>query len=373
MVVNLDANVTSSGEMSVPHSLFTKIVDKFPQGNLSLTSSRKKLFAEVGNSEQELNETEQEEAAICAVLSTPIDPDKHFEFFAHNSEDFPSLPKVKTKLVTLPGDQLIAQLSASLFAASSDETKKILNGSQLVFAYDPKKQFISLTTWTTDGHRLVRTQASKECKTKSKLKHLNEPVSFVVPIKVLKELTRQLNPIDEITIYFEPNSSSQTQAGTVMFTWDNKSLVSRTIEGQYPDCQGIIDVYKPQYNRTFVCNRWFLLKALERFLVLSDKSSQGLSIHLDSRKQKAILSLERHSVGKGTEAVPIQLKGDKLEFLYNVRYLYEIVKATTSLDICFNLTSTTLPTLITPHHTIERGDMAIEVEYILAPMQGGTS
>jgi DNA polymerase-3 subunit beta len=355
--------------MSVPHSLFTKIVDKFPQGNLSLTSSRKKFFAEVENSKPELDEV-KEEAGICAVLSTPIDPDKHFEFFAHNSEDFPSLPKVKTKLVTLPGDPLIAQLSASLFAASSDETQKILNGSQLVFAYDSKKQLISLTTWTTDGHRLVRTQASKEYKTKSKFKHLDEPVSFVVPIKVLKELARQLHPIDAITIYFEPNSSSQTQAGTVMFTWDNKSLVSRTIEGQYPDCQGIIDVYKPQYNRTFICNRWFLLKALERFLVLSDKSSQGLSIRLDSRKQKAILSLERHSVGKGTEAVPIQLKGDKLEFLYNVRYLYEIVRATTSLDICFNLTSTTLPTLITPHQIMERGDLAIEAEYILAPMQG---
>ena len=67
--------------------------------------------------------------------------------------------------------------------------------------------------------------------------------------------------------------------------------------------------------------------------------------------------------------MPIQLEGEELEFLYNVRYFYEVVKATTTEDICFHLASANVPSLITPHGMVERGDMTIEAEYILAPMQ----
>ena len=296
MTVSIEANIASSGQISLPHKLFSKIVDKFLPGEISLTSTL------------DTPSTEQEVGSIRAVLSTPTEPENRFEFFTNSNEEFPSLPTVSKKLVTLSGSQLIAQLSVSLFAASNDETKQILNGSQLTFEYHSKDKRISLTTWTTDAYRLVRTQGFQEYKSRTKLSELSKPVSLVVPTKVLKELSRQLNPTDRVTVYFELSTGSLTQAGTVLFKWNKKSLVSRTIEGQYPECQGVIDSYKPQYNRTFICERLALLRALERFVVLSDKSAPSIAIRLDAHQQKATLSLERQSVGKGTEVVPIQLQ-----------------------------------------------------------------
>ena len=133
-----------------------------------------------------------------------------------SAAEFPPLPTASPKLLTVPANLLIAQLSHSLFAASHDETKKILNGSHFRFERDSQRHLDSLRTWTTDGHRLAFMHGLVENQSPSQIA---EPSWFTVPIKALQELERSLNPPDEVAIYFEPAATSETQGGIAVFEW----------------------------------------------------------------------------------------------------------------------------------------------------------
>jgi DNA polymerase-3 subunit beta len=64
-------------------------------------------------------------------------------------EEFPELPKIDDGETTyLPIEALIAGLDASLFAAATDETKRVLTGVHVTASAD------SLEFAATDGHRL---------------------------------------------------------------------------------------------------------------------------------------------------------------------------------------------------------------------------
>ncbi|MEA5468581.1 DNA polymerase III subunit beta [Spirulina sp. 06S082] len=353
MSVSFAATVNSPGAMTLPLDAFRQMIGKFPQGDISLECKI-------------VEPTEpEEEPALAAILSTPSDRDKRFEFRGMVEDDFPNLPRVETKLMTLPASLLLAQLSGSLFAASTQEDKKILNGSHFYLSCDPERKLDSLRTWTTNGHRLALMEGKTESKSQTPLA---EPVSFTVPLKVLRELERNLDPTDKVTLYFEKSETSETQGGTAIFEWNEKCLVTATLEGQYPDCEGVVQPLRSQYCRAFTVERVALLKTLERFVVLSDKSAKAVTLRLESETQKAYLSIEHKEVGKGEEALGIQMKGEDVEFKYDVRYFLEVVKAISTSDLRIHLASPETPTLIVPYGTNAKGEVPIAAEYILAPL-----
>ena len=155
-------------------------------------------------------------ATFKVTISTLADSNKRFEFMGGSAAEFPPLPSASPKLLTVPTNLLAAQLDRSLFAASHDETKKILNGSHFRVERDSQRHLDSLRTWTTDGHRLVFMHGLVENQSPSQIA---EPSWFTVPIKALRELERSLNPPDEVAIYFEPAATSETQGGIAVFEW----------------------------------------------------------------------------------------------------------------------------------------------------------
>ncbi|MCU0533964.1 MAG: DNA polymerase III subunit beta [Hydrococcus sp. Prado102] len=354
MKASMKAKILSSGAMTLPMAVFQQMVRKFPHGEIGLSSN---ITASSQESDPQLK----------ATLSTPTDPSKRFEFMGMVADEFPALPKIKAKLITLPANLLVTQLSGSLFAASSDETKKILNGSHFMFDCDSERELDSLKTWTTDGHRMAFMQGLIERKSKETI---TEPISFTIPIKVLRELERNLNPSEKVTIYFEPSPNSETEAGVAIFEWSNKRLVTHTLEGQYPDCEAAIKPLCDQYCRFFTVERIALQKTLERFIVLTDKSHKAMTVQLDSKTQKVCLRMEHDCIGSGTETLDIQMPGDDLKLLYDVRYLLEIVKAISTSEIRIHLATPITPTLIQPLGLSSSNGIPVEAEYILAPLAG---
>lgn len=213
MTASLDAQVSASGSLTLPASAFGQVIRKFPPEEMRLKSAMANPVEQEGN------------APLKATISTLADSNKRFEFMGGAAAEFPPLPNASQKLLIIPANLLIAQLDRSLFAASHDETKKILNGSHFRFDWDPQRHLDSLRTWTTDGHRLVFTQGLVENQSESQVA---EPCQFTVPLKALRELERSLNPPDEVAIYFEPAATSETQGGIAMFEWGDLAARSPT-------------------------------------------------------------------------------------------------------------------------------------------------
>ncbi|NEO99568.1 MAG: DNA polymerase III subunit beta [Symploca sp. SIO2E9] len=345
MQASFESTVSKSGQMTLPSALLQQMVRKFPHGQLTIEC----LISE--------NDDGAEPALNALLFAADTE---RFEIMGMVADEFPELPRVNNKLITLPASLLISQLKGSLFAASSNDTKRILNSSHFMLNQDAERGLDTFKTWTTDGHRMALMAGAEM----SKQQPLVESARFTIPVKVLRELERNLNPTDQVTLYYEGDNNS----GTVIFEWNEKRLVTRTIEGQYPDCTALIEPWKEQYCREFITERLALLLALERLAVLSDKSVKTVSVKLDGTKQKIHLTIEHKEVGNGKVSLDAQINGDDLTIKFDVRYFIDVVKAISSSNIRVSIASVCIPTLITPYGTTAQGEAPIDAEYILAPL-----
>lgn len=336
----IEAGITGKGSIALPAALFYAILRKFPMGECLLT----------------LQTNDEATDEIVAKLSLKEQPDNFFEIRGLPGNQYPEYPTVSptTVMACFSGDFLISIFNGSLFAASNEETKRVLTGTHFLLSYNPDKKLTTLKTFTTDGHRMVFSEGmTKDQST------LDEPVSLTIPVKALRELQKHLLPSDQIKLYLSEN--------LCRFQWGLNELVSRTIEGAYPDCENVINEILSQSSHSFTCQRGQLQDTLERFLILCTKSERVMKMKIESEKD--YLSISQKDVARGQESIPIEnFTGKPLKLLYNVNYLLEIIKAIPNDTIILHLgNSPTDATLITPSINSSHS-LAVHLKYLLAPL-----
>ncbi|MCU0542668.1 MAG: DNA polymerase III subunit beta [Oscillatoriaceae cyanobacterium Prado104] len=348
MQVSFDANVDRSGKITLPAPILADILGKFPNGRLTLKSSSEII-------------KDSDIPSIGATLSASRS--KH-TIRGLAAEEFPVIPSIEQKLVTLPASVLIAALKASLFAVSSEENKRILTGGNFQLSRDEDRGLDRLRVWTTDGHRIARVLGASE----SSNSHLSSSleVNFTVPAKVLRLLERFLNLDDKVAIYYE--YLPEQPSNFVAFEWKNWRLTAKLLEGQYPVCDQIIAPYRDRFCHQVVVERLSFLKALERLASHSDKSHVTAIIEFDLDAQQVRLSLN-NTLSSGTEIVDAKLWGCEFRLKCDIRYLIDTAKAISSSDLRVLMATPTAPLLIAPFGTPALGTEACECEYIVAPQE----
>ena len=144
-----------------------------------------------------------------------------FKIAGLGKEDFPELPQLEGKRsFTLRQDILKEMLKKTSFAVSHDETRYALNGIFFVIK-DNKLKLVA-----TDGRRLAYIER------KVKLPQGMEG-EVIVPAKTSNEISRILDEgKGELKIILGENQ--------IAFHLDNIRLISRLIEGHFPDYQKVI-------------------------------------------------------------------------------------------------------------------------------------
>lgn len=346
--VSFDATVNQPGSLTLPAPILAEIIGEFPSGRLTF------------NSEVITSSTNTSSVSATIKMSG-----SYHVLRGLVSDQFPPVPQVEQKLFSLPGSVLLAALKGSLFAVSSDEVKRIITGVHFQLSYDSERELNQLRIWTTDGHRVAMILGLSESN-----EHpnplINSSVQFTVPAKTLKVLERNLTSSDRLSIYY--NNSAQTPQNCVAFRWKNWCLTSQLLEGEYPDCNQIINPYRNQFNRELQIERLALLKALERLATHSDKSHVTVILEFNCDRQQVQASIN-NALSTGTEIVDAKIIGGDLKLKCDIRYLIETVKAISSSALRFCLTAPTAPILISPFETLTLGEVAIASEYILAPQE----
>ncbi|MEG4242885.1 DNA polymerase III subunit beta [Microcoleus sp. Pol10_D6] len=348
MQVNFDANVNQPGKLTLPAPILADILGKFPNGRLTLKSS----FEIIKGSD------------IPSVSATLSSSNSKHVIRGLAADEFPSIPSVKQKLVTLPASVLIAVLKASLFAVTSEETKRILMGANFQLSHDADRRLNQLRVWTTDGHRVAMIVGLSES---SNSQFLNfQTVNFTVPAKVLRVLERSVNASDKVTIYYD--GSAEQPSKFVAFEWNNLRLTAQLLEGNYPKCDQIIAPYRSELSHQIVVERLSFLKALERLATHSDKSHITAIFDFDLEAQQVRASLN-NTLSSGTETVDAKLWGCDFRLKCDIRYLIDTIKAVSSSDLRFLMATPTAPLLIVPFGTPASGTEALECEYVVAPQE----
>lgn len=219
------------------------------------------------------------------------------------AEDFPLIASVDAKhSVQMPVPDFKEALSQVLFAVALDETRPEISG---VFFQLNKK---GLTLAATDSFRLAeRSVQLKQAPT--------EEGSFIVPNRTLQELNRILGDASQeepLTIRWTENQ--------VSFEFDGIELISRLIEGQYPDYQQIIP---SNFKTELVIEAKELAQLVKSASLFCRAGINDVTLTVDPAKKQLEVKAANSQLGENKGAIQAEATGDENEIVFNYRYVLD--------------------------------------------------
>ncbi|TAL48813.1 DNA polymerase III subunit beta [Patescibacteria group bacterium] len=252
-------------------------------------------------------------------------------------EDFPTLPKVTgAEIKSLSSDDLLRGLRSVWFSAALSSVKPELS-SVYLHAEDQELVFVA-----TDSFRLAEKRIP--------LKKKEEISNVLIPLKNVPELVRLLESI--------PGSFTLT-IGTnqVAFLWDSVALVSRTIDGTFPDYKQIL----PKEGKTeVVALKAELVNALKLAHIFSD-AFQQVTFRIAPKDKIFEIRTRNAEVGESATLVGGALRGDGVTLSFNHRYLSDAFQPVASDSVALSLDGAGKPMVV-------RGVSDSSFLYLVMPM-----
>lgn len=267
----------------------------------------------------------------------------HYQMQGLAAEEFPGLPNLdEIPALDLPTDIFLEGLQATLFAASTDESKQILTGLHLNTS-ESGFEFA-----TTDGHRLAIANFPDLVTA--------DPMTMTMPAKALRELERMLGRVGaEVALRFDTNQAIFELTGEQ----GTERLSCRLLEGQYPAYPQLVP---KQFERQVTVDRQMLLSSVDRIAVLAARKNNIIRLKLDSEAQQVALSAEAPELGMGEERLSAQISGEDLDIAFNVKYLSDGLKAMSAQEVQLQMNSATMPAVLSPLS-------GRQITYLIMPIQ----
>jgi len=215
--------------------------------------------------------------------------------------DYPriSLATEQLQTITLPQKDLRSLFKLVEFAMAQQDIRYYLNGMLLVIDKG------SLQAVATDGHRLSWASIGVA----GEADFARQEV--ILPRKTVLELGKLLTDSDDpVTL--------DILANQVRFRFANVELVSKVVDGKFPDFNRVIPV---GHSKQIELDRLELLAALQRAAILSNEKFRGVRVVLAADQLKIICTNSEQE--EAEEELTIAYKGDPLDIGFNITYLLD--------------------------------------------------
>lgn len=240
-----------------------------------------------------------------------------------NEDDYPKFPTFDADRTIALDDSMIKELiKKTIFSCSTDEARPLFTGI-LVEAKDGKITFVG-----TNTHRLAIKSLPYEG---------NEELSMIIPSKVLGEISRNLTgEVPQQVLISLLNNQ-------IMVVIDNIVIVSRLIEGQFPDYRRVIP---PKFALTSKVNIKELAGAVERVALFSTDGDYSI-IKMSVAADEITITSSSPDVGTGLEVVSCQTVGDPLNVAFNAKYILDILKNLEAEEAVLSMNTSLSPVCVT--------------------------
>ncbi|OGE77875.1 MAG: DNA polymerase III subunit beta [Candidatus Doudnabacteria bacterium RIFCSPHIGHO2_01_FULL_46_14] len=299
MAINtwVGGKIEEEGEITVPARLINDYVNNIVSEKITITSKNQTLLLEAQNTQTHIK--------------------------GLSPEEFPLIPEIKEDgFVKIDGKELSAAIKEVTFSAAFSETQPEISGVLFVFEEN------TLTLAATDRYRLA------EAKVK-----LQSPITsakqVIVPARAVNEIGRVMGSgVVEIFL----------GEGQICFRAPDIELISRLIEGQYPDYKQIIP--KNYATEAEVSREEFIqsLKAASLF------ASENNNIELDLNPQNKLITIKSQSSQVGDSEIGLEAKfsGQKNNIIFNYRYLLECLGNLSDEKVMLKIIGASSPAAIVP-------------------------
>ncbi len=234
-------------------------------------------------------------------------------------DDFPRLAEPSGDEVRLSSSLLSDALRQVVRAASHDDARPILTGVLLA------AEAGGLRLVATDSYRL----ALRDLPGTSVLA---EGQSVLVPSRSLGELQRLLGGGEEVVLRLGERDAS--------FTVGDATLVTRLIEGEFPNYRQLIPDVQP--NR-LVIGRDPMLDAIRRVRLLA---REGTPLRMTMQEDRVELTAIDQDLGQAHEDVDGNYDGEPLIVAFNPEYLADGIEAVTGDEVQLHTIDALKPAVI---------------------------
>jgi DNA polymerase III subunit beta len=215
--------------------------------------------------------------------------------------DYPriSLGQEQLQTLALPQKDLRALLRLAEFAMAQQDIRYYLNGMLLVIDSG------SLQAVATDGHRLSWASLA--------IAGQFDRQEVILPRKTVLELAKLLEDSDApVTI--------DVLANQVRFRFANVELVSKVVDGKFPDYNRVIPA---GHTKQIEIERSGLLSALQRAAILSNEKFRGVRLVLAEGQLRIICTNSEQE--EAEEELEVAYQGDGLDIGFNITYLLDVL------------------------------------------------
>ncbi len=279
-------NIEITGEIVISGKYIYEIVRKLPNDLISIEEVMdSKIYITTTNSSFTLN--------------------------CNNSSEFPDLELEDNKTPIYISKRLFKTIiNQTAFATSTQESRPVLTG--INFKIDGN----ILECTATDSYRLAKKKIELSTT-------LTENINIIVPTKNLNELIRLFDENEEnIELHIFNNK--------IIFKMDSIIMMSRLINGTYPDTSKLIPT---EFAMDFRVNLDNLYNSIDRASLLTNEADKN-TIKLSTKSNIATISSNIPEIGNVEDRVEIIKDNDEeINIAFSSKYMLEALKSFDSEEI----------------------------------------
>lgn len=285
--------IEEEGTVCLPAKTITELVNNLPNINVTVQT------------------TDNEAIIVAGTYNTKVK--------TLPSDEFPLIPTVESgQKITLDALVLKQSLDSVMFAASTSETQPEISGVLLAPA-DSKLKFVA-----TDRYRL----AEKVLPSTDVVKK-----SVIIPHRTVLELSRVLTNQDkQVDLILTDNQ--------LAVTVEHTQMISRLIDGQYPDYQQIIP---ENFTATVSVSRQELTNALKTSGIFSRATGSVVMSYGPGSGLK--ISAVASEVGESQVELETETTGESGSITLNYRYVLDAITVMTAETIVIKVVNEGSPVI----------------------------
>ena len=293
----VEGTIEEPGVIALDAKIFLEIVRKLPDNDITILSD---------NSYQTLIACEKAKFNIAGKCG----------------DDFAYLPEIeRSNSIVVSQFTLKEVIRQTIFSIADNDNNRLMTGELFEINGDELK-VVSL-----DGHRIsIR---------KIQLKDTYEPQKVVIPGKTLNEVSKILSGETEkdVSLFFTDNQ--------VVFEFDQTTVVSRLIEGEY---FRIDQMLSSDYETKVTINKRELLSCIDRAtLLVKEGDKKPIIINITD----GLMELKINSaIGSMDEQIDIEKSGKDLMIGFNPRFLIDALRVIDDEQITIYLVNPKAPCFI---------------------------
>jgi len=259
------------------------------------------------------------------------------------ADEFPAMELDELDIrFQMPVDDLKKLIDKTRFAISTEETRYYLNGIHL-HPLTGQGAASVLRAVATDGHRLSRVEVALPA-------GAEKVPPLIVPRKTVSELR---SIIDELSGDITIGVSSKR----IQFLLDNAVLLSRLIDGTFPDYERVIPAGN---DKTAFIDTKPLAETVDRVSTIATERARA--VKLGFAAGTLTVSAVSTEAGRAIEEVDARYDKENIDIGFNARYVLDILGEVEGDEVQIELSSPASPTLLR-----DPGDSS--TLYVLMPMR----